>query len=119
MRAPYKQTDVIDLYLIGVKPQCQKQGHVALILNDLTKEAIANHGKYARNRAGWRQTKNPGALESYDAVQHKRRRCWIKILKTEKWPGRDARSFCAKNHSPGERKKDDVDDEKRKTVAMK
>ena len=43
----------------------------------------------------------------------------LKILKTEKWPGRDARSFCAKNHSPGERKKDDVDDEKRKTVAMK
>ena len=81
MRAPYKQTDVIDLYLIGVKPQYQKQGHVALILNDLTKEAIANHGKYAETGPELETNEKIQALwKSYDAVRHKRRRCWIKNI---------------------------------------
>lgn len=81
LRAPYKQTDVIDLYLIGVKPQYQKQGHVALILNDLTKEAIANHGKYAETGPELETNEKIQALwKSYDAVRHKRRRCWIKNI---------------------------------------
>ena len=81
LRAPYKQTDVIDLYLIGVKPRYQKQGHVALILNDLTKVEIENHGKYAETGPELETNEKIQALwKSYEAVQHKRRRCWIKEI---------------------------------------
>lgn len=81
LRAPYKKTDVIDLYLVGVKPKYQKQGHVALMLNDLTKEAIENHGKYAETGPELETNEKIQALwKSYEATQHKRRRCWIKKI---------------------------------------
>ena len=81
LRAPYKNTDVIDLYLVGVKPKYQKQGHVALMLNDLTKEAIENHGKYAETGPELETNEKIQALwKSYEATQHKRRRCWIKKI---------------------------------------
>lgn len=81
LRAPYKKTDVIDLYLVGVKPKYQKQGHIALMLNDLTKEAIENHGKYAETGPELETNEKIQALwKSYEATQHKRRRCWIKKI---------------------------------------
>lgn len=81
LRAPYKKTDVIDLYLIGVKPKYQKQGHVALMLNDLTKVAIENNGKYAETGPELETNEKIQALwKSYGATQHKRRRCWIKKI---------------------------------------
>lgn len=81
LRAPYKKTDVIDLYLIGVKPKYQKQGHVALMLNDLTKVAIENNGKYAETGPELETNEKIQALwKSYEATQHKRRRCWIKKI---------------------------------------
>ena len=51
------------------------------MLNDLTKEAIENHGKYAETGPELETNEKIQALwKSYEATQHKRRRCWIKKI---------------------------------------
>ncbi|MCU4174922.1 GNAT family N-acetyltransferase [Carboxylicivirga sp. N1Y90] len=80
MRALKKPTEM-DLMLTGVKPELQRMGVAALLMNDLWKTA---------NDDGIKQVETTGMLEnnnvaiqmwkSFDHIQHKRKRCFKKTL---------------------------------------
>ena len=77
-----KHPQEMDLVLTGVKPEYQKMGIAALLTNELWKTA---------NNAGIQFVETTGMLEnnhvaiqmwkSYEHIQHKRKRCYMKELK--------------------------------------
>jgi GNAT superfamily N-acetyltransferase len=77
----FKKPVEMDLMLTGVRPEFQKMGVAALLMNDLWKTA---------NKAGIKFVETTGMLEnnhvaiqmwkSFDHIQHKRKRCFRKSI---------------------------------------
>ncbi len=76
-----KTYDVMDMGLIAVRPEMQNLGINALIMVDMIKSAIDRGVKYAETGPELESNEKVQALwKHFDAVQHKRRRCWIKKI---------------------------------------
>ena len=76
-----KKPDEMDLMLTGVTPEFQKRGVAALMMNDLWKTANAAGIKYVETTAMLEN--NHVAIQmwkSFDHIQHKRKRCFRKVL---------------------------------------
>lgn len=76
-----KKPKVTDLLLTGVDPAKQGTGVAALLINELQK-VMLEHGVEAVETTGIFET-NEKAIsnwKNYDHIQHKRKRCWKKIL---------------------------------------
>lgn len=81
LRAPYKTTERLDLYLVGVLPQMQNKGLTAVLMNSMAETARKNGIKVAETGPELETNHQVQSLwKHYDARQHKRRRCWIKEL---------------------------------------
>jgi GNAT superfamily N-acetyltransferase len=73
--------DVLDMYLIAVKPEFLGRGVNAVIMNEGIKKAIANKVKYAETGPELEHNdKVRSQWKSLDTVQHKRRRCYTKSI---------------------------------------
>ncbi len=77
----YKKNDTIDLLLTGMDPRLQGMGYAALFMEEMLKTAKSNGAKWAET-TGMIET-NHKAIQnwkSYEHIQHKRKRCFIKNL---------------------------------------
>jgi GNAT superfamily N-acetyltransferase len=76
-----KKNDVLDLYLVAVRPEYRKSGLAATMLSHCLYNALKNGVKYAIASP---QLEDNHAVHSmwrfFDARQHRRRRCYIKNL---------------------------------------
>jgi len=77
-----KKPEILDLYLVAVRPELQNLGVNAILMNEITQSAIEAGIKYAETLA---ELEDNTAVRSfwkhYDARQHKRRRVYKKVLK--------------------------------------
>ncbi len=70
-----------DLYLVAVRKNLQGKGVNAILMYELTKSYIKNGVAYAESNPELESNVQVQAFwEYFDAVQHKRRRCFIKHL---------------------------------------
>ncbi len=76
-----KNHDVLDMYLIAVKPEYLGRGVNAIIMNESIKRAIANGVVYAETGPELEDNVNVQSLwKSFKTEQHKRRRCFTKSI---------------------------------------
>jgi len=76
-----KKNKLADLYLVAIRKSYQGKGVNAMLMNTLTKSFIHNGIQYAESNPELElNTKVRSIWDHYDAVQHKRRRCYIKHL---------------------------------------
>ncbi len=77
-----KHPEVMDLLLTGVDPEYQKAGLPAILINELQHAIIENGIKYVET-TGMFETNQKGIAhwKSYEHIQHKRRRAFVKTLK--------------------------------------
>ena len=81
LKALRKHNDVLEMFLIGIKAEHQKMGVPAIIMNHIMKVAIENKVKICETGPELETNNNIQALwKTFDARQHKRRRCWIKKI---------------------------------------
>ena len=81
LRALKGKNDRLDLFLIAVRPDLKGAGLNLVIVEDLLKKAIANGVKYAETGPQLEMNKNVlSQWRLFDADQHKRRRCFIRML---------------------------------------
>lgn len=77
----FRKNTLGDLALIAVRKDLQGKGVNALLMFELTKTYINNGIKYAESNPELEtNTKVQSLWQYYDAVNHKRRRCYIKKL---------------------------------------
>jgi GNAT superfamily N-acetyltransferase len=77
-----KKSHKLDLYLTAVRDDLQNKGVNALLINQINKVCIKNGIRSVEtNRELESNEKIRAQWKLYDARQHKRRRCYIKILK--------------------------------------
>ena len=77
----FRHHEVLDMYLIAVKPEYFGRGVAAVIMNEGIKHAIANGVKWAETGPELEHNDNVQTLwGSFKTEQHKRRRCYIKQL---------------------------------------
>jgi hypothetical protein len=76
-----KGTDTIDQLLTGVKKQYQSTGAAVVLMAELQKVMMAKGIKYIET-TGIFETNNAaiGNWKNYEHVQHKRRRCYLKMF---------------------------------------
>jgi hypothetical protein len=76
-----KKNENVDLYLTGVRPDFQDKGVNAILINEMNKIYIKNKIKFAEtNRELETNYKVQGQWKGMNGRQHKRRRCYIKML---------------------------------------
>ncbi len=76
-----KKNKLADLYLVAVKKEYQGKGVNALLMYELTKSYLKYGIEYAESNPELELNKKVQSIwEHYDAVQHKRRRCFIKPI---------------------------------------
>ncbi len=81
LRAPYVESKVLDLYLVGVLPQMQNKGLTAVLMNSMAATARDNGFEVAETGPELENNHQVQALwKHYETRQHKRRRCWIKTI---------------------------------------
>ncbi len=77
--AAMKKPEILDLYLVAVRPDLQNLGLNSILMNEITANAIRRGVKYAETNA---ELENNAAIQSfwkfYDAREHKRRRVYRK-----------------------------------------
>ena len=81
LRALRGHNDRLDLFLIAVRPDLKGSGLNLIVVEDLLKKAIANGVKYAET--GPQLEMNNNVLSQwrlFETEQHKRRRCFIRML---------------------------------------
>ena len=79
----FKKNTLADLCLVAVRKNLQGKGVNALLMHQLTRSYIKNRIEYAESNPELElNTKVQSIWEYYDAVQHKRRRCYIKYLQS-------------------------------------
>jgi GNAT superfamily N-acetyltransferase len=77
----FRKNDLGDLALIAVRKDLQGKGVNALLMRHATKTYIKNGIKFAESNPELEtNTKVQSLWEYYEAVNHKRRRCYIKHL---------------------------------------
>ncbi len=81
IRKALKHPKVVDLMLTGVLPEFQGKGVAAILINELQKVMlqygvtdVETTGIFENNTKAIQNWKN------YEHIQHKRKRCWIKVL---------------------------------------
>lgn len=73
-----KKNHVLDMYLIGVKPEYQSTGVNAIIMNEMLKTCIKYKAEIAETGPELElNDKIQDQWKGYDARQHRRRRSWI------------------------------------------
>ena len=78
-----RKNDRLELLLIAVRKDYQGKGINVLLLNDINKAAIANGLSYAETGPELETNKDVQSLwKYYETRQHKRRRCYIRLLNT-------------------------------------
>jgi hypothetical protein len=76
-----KKNDLADLYLVAVDKKWQRKGVIALLMYGVTKSYIANGITYVESNPELETNLAIRSIwEHYEAIQHKRRRCYIKHL---------------------------------------
>ena len=81
LKRAMKYCDVVDFYLIGVKPELQGKGIPALILNKIGHTFLEKGIKYAESNPELEMnTKVQAQWKFFERRQHKRRRCYVKAL---------------------------------------
>jgi GNAT superfamily N-acetyltransferase len=76
-----KNPKYIDLLLVAVRPDYQARGITAILLNEMTKNAVKNGVVSAETNVELETNTQVQAMwKPYEARQHKRRRCYIKTL---------------------------------------
>jgi GNAT superfamily N-acetyltransferase len=81
LRALKGKNDTMDLFLIAVHPSLQGKGVNAVILMQLLKNAVEDGFKYAETGPNLEDNLNvQSQWRFFDAVQHKRRRAYIKAI---------------------------------------
>lgn len=77
----FKKNSMADLCLVAVRKDLQGKGVNAILMNELTRSYIKNGIRYAESNPELEENKKVQSIwEHFDAVQHKRRRCYIKFL---------------------------------------
>lgn len=72
-----KKPEILDLYLVAVKPEYQKLGINAIVMNEITQSAINAGIKWAETRAELEDNKDVQSFwKHFNARQHKRRRVY-------------------------------------------
>lgn len=80
-----KKNTLADLCLVAVRKDLQGKGANALLMLQMNRSYIRNNIAYAESNPELEQnTKVQSLWEYFDAVQHKRRRCYIKFLNPSK-----------------------------------
>lgn len=75
--------EVLDMYLIAVKPEYLGRGVNAVIMNEGIKRAIANGVKVAETGPELEDNDNvQSQWKAFKTIRHKRRRCYKKVLET-------------------------------------
>ena len=87
----FRKNDTIDLLLIAVRPDLQKKGVNAVIINKVMKASVKMGIKHAET-GPMLETNEAIQSQWYDfpVEQHKRRRCWIKELQPAQTAGEPA-----------------------------
>lgn len=87
----FRVNDTLDLLLIAVRPDLQKKGVNAVIINKVMKASVKMGIKYAET-GPMLETNEAIQSQWYDfpVEQHKRRRCWIKELQPAQTAGEPA-----------------------------
>jgi GNAT superfamily N-acetyltransferase len=76
-----KTTKVLDMYLVAVKPEYQGLGLNAILMSEITNNAIRNGIKYAETGPELEDNdKITSFWKNYDAKRVRRRRCYIKEI---------------------------------------
>ncbi len=76
-----RKNDIIDMYLIGVRPDYQGKGVLALVYHELTKAYIDAGMKIARTHPQLEENfKAISIWKNYDSRVNIRRRCWIREI---------------------------------------
>ena len=76
-----KTHDVLDMYLIAVKPEYLGRGVNAVIMNEGIKRAIANGVKFAETGPELEENENVQTQwKAFKTIQHKRRRCFKRTI---------------------------------------
>jgi len=77
-----KKNDTVDFLMIAIRKDLQDKGVNAILMLEMTKSYIKNGIKFAEtNHELEDNTKVQSIWKSFDAKQHKRRRCFIKHIK--------------------------------------
>ena len=87
----FRVNDTLDLLLIAVRPDLQKKGVNAVIINKVMKASVKMGIKHAET-GPMLETNEAIQSQWYDfpVEQHKRRRCWIKELQPAQTAGEPA-----------------------------
>jgi GNAT superfamily N-acetyltransferase len=76
-----RKNKAADLYLVAVRKDFQGKGVNGLLMHELNRSYIKNKIEYAESNPELEQNKKVQSIwERYEAIQHKRRRCYIKYL---------------------------------------
>jgi len=76
-----KKPEVIDMYLVAVRPEYQSRGVIAVLMTDLNRSAIEAGVKYAETNPELETNLAVQQLwKDYDKRQHRRRRVYLKSL---------------------------------------
>ncbi len=70
-----------DLVLTGVKPEYQKLGLVALLINELWRTANSDGVQFVETTGMLENNSAIQLWKSFDHIQHKRKRCYMKEIK--------------------------------------
>ena len=81
LRALKGKNDTVDMLLIAVKPELQGMGVNAVVIDDMTRKVLKAGFRYAETGPMLEtNTKVLSQWRHFEAVQHKRRRCFVKEL---------------------------------------
>lgn len=81
MLRAFRKNKFADICLVAVRKDFQGRGVNGLIMHELTRLYIKNGIEYAEANPELEQNKKVQSIwEHYEAIQHKRRRCYIKYL---------------------------------------
>lgn len=76
-----KNPTQIDFYLVGVRPKYQKLGVTSILMTEITRAGIRNGIVSAESSGELEDNKAVQDIwKYYEARQHKRRRCYLKLL---------------------------------------
>ena len=75
------KNDTLEMYFVGVKPELQKSGVAGILINHMLKVCVNNGVKYCETGPELETNEAVQSMwKSFDAVNHKRRRCFIKKI---------------------------------------
>ena len=81
LKALRGKNDVLEMFLVAVKPELQKRGIPGIMMTHLFKNCIKNKVKYCETGPELEtNTSVQGMWKSFETRNHKRRRCFIKSI---------------------------------------